>query len=127
MPARLSIVDLSDFEARKQDISRQLLEAATGSGFFYVTGHGISKVPSNSFLTSHRMHAMLQAVPFSSKAFVPLLAPAVSLVPIQYFNVDIDVAKKPEMREAAKSCVPSWYTGGSGRAICKWAALHRFA
>ncbi len=44
MPARLSIVDLSDFDARKQDISRQLLEAATGSGFFYIIEHGITQV-----------------------------------------------------------------------------------
>ena len=61
MPARLSIVDLSDFDARKQEVSRQLLEAATGSGFFYVTGHGISQV-LRTFRTpaSACMHSMVR-------------------------------------------------------------------
>ncbi|KAK9785771.1 hypothetical protein WJX73_004277 [Symbiochloris irregularis] len=36
-------VDISDFDKRKEDISRQLSHAASTIGFFYVTGHGISE------------------------------------------------------------------------------------
>ncbi|AJE47806.1 isopenicillin N synthase family dioxygenase [Celeribacter indicus] len=35
------VIDLSDFETRKAEIAEALWEAATGSGFFQVTNHGI--------------------------------------------------------------------------------------
>lgn len=39
--ASLVVVDLSDFEARKTEISAALLTAAEDCGFFYLTNHGI--------------------------------------------------------------------------------------
>ncbi|EIE19347.1 Clavaminate synthase-like protein [Coccomyxa subellipsoidea C-169] len=71
MPARLSIVDLSDIEARKQDISRQLLEAATGSGFFYVTGHGISKEEVEEQFANGRRFIDLHEATKAPTKFVP--------------------------------------------------------
>ncbi|WP_108258054.1 isopenicillin N synthase family dioxygenase [Mangrovicoccus ximenensis] len=37
------VIDLSDFETRKQEIADQLWQASTGTGFFQVTGHGIAE------------------------------------------------------------------------------------
>lgn len=43
MPAKLSVVDLSDFDERRSTIAEQLLSAASTAGFFYVTNHGLSR------------------------------------------------------------------------------------
>ena len=40
----IPIIDLSDFESRKVEISQQLLKAARDVGFFYITGHQIPDV-----------------------------------------------------------------------------------
>ena len=37
----IPIIDLSDFESRKVEISQQLLKAARDVGFFYITGHQV--------------------------------------------------------------------------------------
>jgi hypothetical protein len=46
MAAQLSIIDLSDFDARRPEITAELVHAATREGFMYITGHGISEVES---------------------------------------------------------------------------------
>lgn len=35
------VVDLSNFDERKMEIGKDLLSAAEGIGFFYVSGHDI--------------------------------------------------------------------------------------
>ena len=35
---KIVIIDISDFENRKHDISQQLLEASKDVGFFYIRG-----------------------------------------------------------------------------------------
>lgn len=40
MSREIVTVDLSNFEARKHDIAKELLHAAADVGFFYVSGHG---------------------------------------------------------------------------------------
>ena len=40
-PSTIPVIDLSDFETRKEEVSQQLLHAARDVGFFYVSGHGI--------------------------------------------------------------------------------------
>ena len=39
--SKVLIVDISDFENRKQEIAQQLYSAAKDVGFFYIKGHGI--------------------------------------------------------------------------------------
>ncbi len=46
MPAQLAVIDLSDYNGRRTEITAKFLEAATGMGFMYVIGHGISQVRS---------------------------------------------------------------------------------
>ncbi|KAK9800222.1 hypothetical protein WJX73_000265 [Symbiochloris irregularis] len=41
MACRPPIVDLSDFDRRRSEIQKQLMDAAQGTGFFYISGHGI--------------------------------------------------------------------------------------
>ncbi|KAK9915336.1 hypothetical protein WJX75_007797 [Coccomyxa subellipsoidea] len=73
MPARLSIVDLSDFNSRKPEISKQLLEAATGSGFFYVTGHGISQEEVEEQFANGRRFIDLHDATKAPTKFIPEL------------------------------------------------------
>ena len=44
MSRALKVIDISDFDQRKLEIGKELLSAAEGIGFFYVSGHGIPQV-----------------------------------------------------------------------------------
>lgn len=39
--SKVLIIDISDFESRKQEIAQQLYSTAKDVGFFYIRGHGI--------------------------------------------------------------------------------------
>ena len=47
MPA---IIDISDFDTRRPEITAELLHAGTREGFMYVTGHGITEVMNSNIL-----------------------------------------------------------------------------
>ncbi|KAK9851352.1 hypothetical protein WJX84_007124, partial [Apatococcus fuscideae] len=62
------VIDLSNFEQRKGDIRQQLMDAATVTGFFYITGHGIpEELISSAWKTSEKFfqqpEAAKQALP----------------------------------------------------------------
>ena len=44
MSRALKVIDISDFDKRKVEVGQELLSAAEGIGFFYVSGHGIPQV-----------------------------------------------------------------------------------
>ena len=52
MPA---IIDISDFDTRRPEITAELLNAGTREGFMYVTGHGITEVMSSKSLQMSRL------------------------------------------------------------------------
>lgn len=39
--APLAVISFADFENRKHELAKQLLEAARTAGFFYITDHGV--------------------------------------------------------------------------------------
>ncbi len=62
-------IDLSDFEARKNEIADQLWEASTAIGFFQLVNHGI---PQSQIDEAFEMTARFFALPHDVKAQYPL-------------------------------------------------------
>ena len=66
---RIPLVDLTDFDARRAEITTQLWDAATGVGFFQLAGHGIAPdLIASAFAASARLFAL----PAELKATWPL-------------------------------------------------------
>ena len=64
------VIDLGNFEARKQEIADQLWQASTESGFFQIANHGI---PQAQVDEAFEMTERFFALPFDTKAKMPLL------------------------------------------------------
>jgi isopenicillin N synthase-like dioxygenase len=67
---KVPVVDLSNFEARKQEIADQLWNASVEMGFFQLANHGI---PQAQIDEAFEMMARFFALPHESKAKLPLL------------------------------------------------------
>lgn len=65
----VALIDLSDFDQRKDDIADQLWAAATGLGLFQITGHGL---PLAKIEEAFELSAAFFALPEADKAALPL-------------------------------------------------------
>jgi len=64
------VINLGNFESRKQEIADQLWDAATESGFFQIANHGI---PQAQIDEAFEMTERFFALPYETKAKLPLL------------------------------------------------------
>jgi isopenicillin N synthase-like dioxygenase len=65
----VALIDLSDFDTRRDEIADQLWEAATGLGLFQLTGHGI---PPGQIEEAFALSAAFFDLPADEKAALPL-------------------------------------------------------
>src|SRR5690606_21321190 len=66
----IRVIDLSDFDDRREEITEQLWAAATDIGFFQLEGHGISRAETDG---AFAMAERLFALPEATKARYPLV------------------------------------------------------
>ncbi|GAB3733271.1 isopenicillin N synthase family dioxygenase [Nocardiopsis nanhaiensis] len=66
----IRVIDLSDFDNRREEITEQLWAAATDIGFFQLEGHGISQAEMDG---AFAMAERLFALPEETKARYPLV------------------------------------------------------
>ena len=62
--SKVLIVDISDFEHRKQEIAKQLHAAAKDVGFFYIKGH---RIPSSLTEAAFQAGQLFFDLPYRAK------------------------------------------------------------
>ncbi|MFF2260237.1 2OG-Fe(II) oxygenase family protein [Streptomyces albidoflavus] len=58
---QIQVVDLGDFETRRAEITEQLWQAATGTGFFQLSGHGLTSAETDAAFAAAEAYFALPA------------------------------------------------------------------